>query len=78
MYSEDVVGTVKSGASMITLSSDTARYASIERRNRVKSDSSGAGLNLGAASLERYNRNQRRKSSGVTNEGFTRFVQDLC
>lgn len=59
---------------MISLSSDTARYASINRRKRIKSDPSAVGPNLGAASLERNSTKGQRRGSGVTNEGFTRLV----
>lgn len=59
---------------MISLSSDTARYASINRRKRIKSDPSAIGPNLGAASLERNSTKGQRRGSGVANEGFTRLV----
>lgn len=76
-YSEDAVDDVKSGASMISLSSDTARYASIARQKRIKSDSSAAEPVLRAASLERNSQKGQRRGSGVTNEGFTRSKEWL-
>ncbi|KAL9959836.1 hypothetical protein ACROYT_G033194 [Oculina patagonica] len=74
-YSEDV-GTVQSGASMTTMSSNDTGYRSAERRKRIKSETAASILAAGGGGDPRYV-NQRRKSSGISNGGFIRSEEWL-
>lgn len=71
-YSEEVVGAVKKGASMITMSSNDTGYRSAERRQRIKSETAASVLAAGGAAGDPRYVNQRRRSSGFSNGGFIR------
>ena len=71
-YSEEI-GTIKSGASMMTMSSASdAGYASTERRKRTKSDSAASAGGTGGAEFSFKEENVQ--GSDFTNQGFMRFV----
>ena len=71
-YSEEI-GTIKSGASMMTMSSASdAGYASTERRKRTKSDSAASAGGTGGAEFSFKEENVQ--GSDFTNQGYMRFV----
>ena len=71
-YSEEI-GTIKSGASMLTMSSvSDAGYASKERRKRTKSDTAASAGGFGGAEFSYKEENIQ--GSNFTNQGYMRFV----
>ena len=79
-YSEDV-GTIKSGSSMMTMSSADTGYRSTERRKRIKSETAAAVGGSGAAAAvsgsgaaEYSYREEKIQGSDFTNQGYMRFV----
>ena len=82
-YSENV-GTIKSGASIMTMSSDDTGYRSTERRKRIKSETaasvggSGAAATVGGSGAAEYSyREEKMQGSDFTNHGYMRFVDKL-
>ena len=69
-YSEEV-GTIKSGASMMTMSSSDAGYASTERRKRTKSETAASTRGSGGAELSYKEENTQGPT--FTNQGYMRF-----
>ena len=74
MYSQEVgVGTVKKGATKMTMSSTDT-----ERRKRAQSESAAVTLGeSGAASEEWSYKTEQRQSSAFANEGYMRYVSVL-
>lgn len=72
-YSEEI-GTVKSGAKMMTMNSADTGYRSAERRKRTKSETAASIGDAGATSGDWSYRTEHRQSSAFTNEGYMKYV----
>jgi len=71
-YSEDV-GTIKSGSTMMTMSSADTGYRSTERRKRTKSESAASAGATGAGSYMQ----EQNQGSSFANRGFMRSQEDF-